>query len=205
MSLACGCAIFLDREKHATIILKMCCRMLSFTDNFFHLHVVLVSWYYLACHWDEWLDLPLKLYFPCSWQVWRIKLTLSFLWETFAMLFAFLKRRYLHHSPILNLNSAREGRTTSAGSHCLPKKFKEGASAYSCTSSNYRGKKRAPWKFKHTAWKRRTGTTWSRITKSPESWRRETAPGGKGKREGAYPARAWANQKEDCSWALGAD
>lgn len=183
----------------------MCCRILSDTDYFLHLHVVLVSWYYLIMPLGWVIRFAITVVFLCSWQAWRIKLTLSFLWEAFAMLSAFLKRCYLDHCLILNLNSAREGRTTSAGSHCLPKKFKKGASAYSCTSSNYRGKKRAPWKFKHSAWKRRTGTTWSRITKSPESWRREAAPGGKGKREGAYPARAWTNQKEDCSWALGAD
>jgi len=183
----------------------MYCRILSDTDSFLYLHVVLVSWYYLVMPLGWVIRFAITVTFPCSWQAWRIKLTGSFLSEVFAVLSAFLKRCCSHHCLILNLISAREGRTTSAGSHCLPKKFKEGASAYSCTSSNYRGKKGAPWKFKHSAWKRRTGTTRSRITESPESWRRETTPGGKGKREGAYPARAWTNQKEDRSWALGAD
>lgn len=143
--------------------------------------------------------------FPFSWQVWRIELTLHFPREAFALFSAFLKRGCLHHCLILNLNPAREGRTTSAGSHCLPEKFQEGASAYPCTPSNHRGEKGAPGKSEHPAWKGRAGTTGSRTAKSPESWGREAAPGGKGEGEGADPAGAWADQKENCPGALGAD
>lgn len=157
----------------------------------------------LPCGWV--IRFAITVAYQLSWQRWGIKLILRFLWESFAMLSAFWKRCYIHHCLIHNLNLAREGRTASAGSHCLLKEFEEGASANSCTSSNYRGKKRASWEFKHSARKRRTGTAWSRTTESPESWGRETAPGGKGERKGTYPARTWTNQKEDCSGALGAD
>lgn len=146
----------------------MCCRILFDISNFqLHLHMVLLNWHCLACHVDSVIRFSITVVFPSSWQVRGIKLVRRFLWEAFAMLSALLKRCYIHHCLILNLHPAREGRAASASSHCLLKEFKKGAPAYPCTPSNYRRKKRAPWKFEHSAWKRGTGAAWSRAPESP--------------------------------------
>lgn len=106
------------------------------------------------------------------------------------MLTAFLKRDCLHHCLILNFNPAREGRTASAGSHCLPKEFQEGAPAYPCAPSDHRGEKGAPGKSEHPARKGGAGTKGSRTAESEESRGGEAAPGGKGEGEGEDPAGA---------------